>query len=195
MAECGYWIENPYKGTCSATRVYNNEGTAIGWKCKETGSSLPSDYNGNFSDCQELYEFWEEVMNVQKVCDSNAYDNGCIPKYEGYDTAYQASHPDASDTDVSNAMYGCAGFKQSNILAGKAIVLADGAIIFPYSGSYARLVAVDVNGFKGPNKWGHDLHVFKPKGNLYEDSKYYPGGTCEIVEKGGKTASNLLYGN
>ncbi len=191
-AQCAYWLNSPYSGTCTATKVYDSSGKVTGYVCKESGDSLPSDYNGNFGDCKELFEFWKEVMNVQKVCSSNAYENGCIPKYEGNDTVYKASYPDADDIEVSNATAGCPGFNQAKILSTNAFILTDGTIIFSYANTGARIIAIDVNGFKGPNKWGYDLHPFVIKGNLYEDSQFFPGG-CEFLERGGISGKELLY--
>ena len=35
------------------------------------------------TDCIKFYNFLKTSLNVVKVCDSNAYDSGCIPAYEG----------------------------------------------------------------------------------------------------------------
>ena len=40
------------------------------------------------------------------------------------------------------------------------MVLADGMILFPYESFLYPIIAVDVNGQTGPNKWGQDIHSF-----------------------------------
>lgn len=190
--DCAYWKNNPYGAAKCAE--YNSTGSCIRYILKDSGDPLPSDYNGNFTDCRKLYSSFLENMNIAKTCTTNAYANGCIPKYGGNDTIYKANNPDASDFDTNKANSGCAGFNQSVILSGPAFITADGMIFFPYGGSpSARIMAVDINGFKKPNKWGHDIRVFSPK---MTDSGYSPRfepGGCEIIEKGGISTKTLLY--
>ena len=66
-------------------------------------------------------------------------------------------------------------------------------IFFPYTANYASIIAVDVNGMKGPNKWGYDVFSLYAVGNTGKNLVYAPGG-CEFVEKGGKTGKQMLYG-
>ncbi len=64
-------------------------------------------------------------------------------------------------------------------------------IFFPYSSNYASIIAVDVNGMKGPNKWGYDLFSLQVVGNYSKNPVYKPGG-CEFVEKDGKSGTQML---
>lgn len=200
LPKCGYWKKNPYLssngGSCNAVcGEYTAAGSCKKWVCRQTGNSIPDDYNGNFADCVDLYNFFLKNMNVIKVCNNNAYRNGCIPEYGGNDTAYNTKNPDKSDYEVNQALAGCNGWNQNKILSGMAFVTADGMIFFPYSGVYARLMAVDVNGQKGPNKWGHDIHPLTPKMSGFEsDIRFFPGGGCEFIEYGGVSGAELLYG-
>ena len=147
-------------------------------------------------ECSNLYNSFKKSLNVVKICDSNAYANGCIPDYAGNDTINKANHPNMSDEDAVQATEGCHGWNKSNIRSGMAMVLADGMILFPYGRFDAPIIAVDVNGQVGPNKWGHDIHSFLLK--MSETSSqlnwdaYYSG--CEPIEKGGVSTKTLLYG-
>ena len=85
--------------------------------------------------------------------------NGCIPKYNGNDTIFNIKNPDKSDYDNNVANSGCPGWKQNSILNGGAFVTADGMIYFPYSYFAVPIIAVDVNGQKGQNKWGYDIYL------------------------------------
>lgn len=191
---CGYWVKNPYNFSAQCTG-YDIRGNCKGWTQKGTNKPLPSDYNGRFSDCKEIYDFFLKDMNVIKKCDQNAYRNGCIPKYQGVDTLYKNQNEDSEDYDANKATAGISGLRQQNILNGKAFVTADGFIFMPYGSFSVPIMLVDVNGYRGPNKWGHDVHSFiaripgvnaNPSFRPYIQSKTY-------VEKGGKTTHELLY--
>ena len=53
-------------------------------------------------------------------------------------------------------------------------------------------MTVDINGEKGPNKWGYDVFYLSPtkrkNGSLRIDE-----AICVMWEKGGKRAANMLY--
>ena len=67
--------------------------------------------------------------------------------------------------------------------------LMDGTIILFYSG--CQLFAVDVNGKKGPNKWGYDLFALQSMGDGQFPIKLAPGG-CYFPEKGGMTSTQMV---
>ena len=141
-----------------------------------------------FSGCAELSDKFWTLFKVSKICDGKAFERGCIPEYEGMDTVANANYPDAEVPDGYEnygdyASRGCVNFKKNAILNDRTVyVLSDGTIIILYS-EYPSLLAVDINGQKGPNKWGHDLFSFliRSDGNKF---KYYGGG-CMYPEEGG----------
>jgi prepilin-type N-terminal cleavage/methylation domain-containing protein len=192
VPECGYWITNPYDGLGAHCSQYNESGNCTGYAFAD-GSPLPSDYNGNFADCEKLYKFFLKNLNISKICENNAYSNGCIPKYDGNDTVYKRNNTGVSDYDATKAIAGCANFSQSVILTKPAFVTSDGMIFFPYTINFAHVLAVDVNGFKGPNKWGHDLRVVMAKSSNKNSEPKYFTGTCEALDKGGVKSKDLLY--
>lgn len=194
FVECGYWIDNPYaSATCKG---YDNKGNCTGWVYKETGENLPSDYNGRFADCKKLYDYWIQNMNVIKVCDSNAYSSGCMPKdMKGVDTIYQGKNSGVTDFDMNKATAGLSGFRQASLRAGKSFITADGFTFYPYSGYGMPIILVDLNGMKGPNKWGHDIHGFiaRIKNQDANPSLFPYIQSTQYVEAGGRTTFHLLY--
>lgn len=83
-------------------------------------------------------------------------------------------------------------------------MLKDGVILMYYGDSSAprpNLISVDVNGAKGPNKWGYDLFLFEIRSSASKPLYLWPAGQykngCMPVEKGGMSASqymrNFLY--
>ena len=91
--------------------------------------------------CRDFYlnSFFPKLKTI-KICDGNAYDGGCVPKY------------DIQELTGGNA--GCSGYHV--IDNSIAAVLSDGSIIVPYY--YTRpLFLFDINGKKGPNLPGYDV--------------------------------------
>lgn len=137
------------------------------------------------AECEIFYNELTKRMNVIKTCKGNAYRDGCIPKYNGVDTI-EKYHD-------SPSLSGCGGFGQSRILNNSyAFVFNDGSIIFTYQGAYswASVFAVDVNGKKGPNKWGYDVFAFswaERKGN-----NIILSSTCSLTEEGGVQPMDIL---
>lgn len=155
------------------------------------GSPLPPDINGSDSDCVKVLQYIVKNLNVIKSCKNSSFSQGCIPAYKGNDTVFKEGNSSASDNDVNSATSGCANVRENNIRNNlPSYVLADGTIIIATGN--AKLLAVDVNGNQGPNKWGYDVHSFMLRAD-FETPQYYPGG-CEIIEKGGKSTLSALAG-
>ncbi len=180
-AKCGYWAKNPYEMAGNGAKCVsrNDKGNCTRWKLKD-GSDLPSDYNGFFDDCKTLWQSYYETLSIAKICKNNSYENGCIPKYKGFD-------------EILGRYYDGAPFRnQNSILRGSAIVLNDGMIVFTYLNESAQYFAVDVNGQKGPNKWGTDVYAVRPKKvDLFSPPEFYPNE--ELKENGGLSVKDLLY--
>lgn len=129
-------------------------------------------------------------LKVIKHCAKNARANGCIPDYKGLDTIKTTSNPDISDADLKKSMAGCTNWSKSNIDNNyEAFVLNDGMIIFALM--QGRTFAVDINGMKGPNKWGYDIFGFAPKGSLRQGTKFN-SASCSVVEDGGLTTTQMI---
>lgn len=190
VPRCNYYMSGCLPHTCVER---NPNGSCKKYQMAD-GSDLSSDVCGRDQDCAILMKTMIKHLNIVKTCESNAYANGCIPAYKGNDTALKEKNPGISDFDVTAQTSGCGGFNEGNIRTRTAAyVLADGMIIFPYSKDWAKIIAVDVNGKKGPNKWGYDVIPFQMKADLGSSPQYYPGG-CDFVEKGGIYATQRIYG-
>ncbi len=105
------------------------------------GQGSPADYSG----CKDFfYNHLSKNLNVAKICDTKAYENGCAPDYDW------SSFP--SD--------GCeGGFTSDKVKNNGAIVLNDGSILYLLNN--AAMIASDINGKKGPNKPGFDVYSYK----------------------------------
>ena len=68
-------------------------------------------------------------------------------------------------------------------------VLSDGIYIIAYPREIP-IYTVDINGFKGPNKWGYDIFSFILRGNLNRGISDIIGSNYAI-EEGGKTFEQM----
>ncbi|MFA7658499.1 MAG: type II secretion system protein [Candidatus Gastranaerophilaceae bacterium] len=174
-------------------KVYSTINGAI-LKMRADLGYYPSCYYGingkssTFSECTStFYPQLKAELNVAKDCANHAYSNGCIPYYNGGDTI----DPNMTQEDKDKYIASCGGFSQSGILnSNPAYILSDGTIIFMYSNGFAPTFAVDINGMKKPNKWGFDVFALSVYGD--GDSFKIPQGLCGLVEKGGKSTSQML---
>ena len=121
-------------------------------------------------DCSSFFSKLIKNLQVQKICNNNALSGGCVPVYD-----YTPNG-------------GCSGFSKNSIEnTDKAIVLSNGQIIIPYtlSDTTYPLYLIDINGQKGPNKWGYDVFPMMSINNIL---------TCQykIKEEGGTTCAEMI---
>ena len=187
--ECYYWDVNPY-GADKCVEYYDNG------NCKKyelaDGRPLPSDYNGKMNECKLLLN--NILSNVQVIakCEGNAYQKGCIPNYNGYDTVIKENNPNLSDYELNVATTGCSNFNKNELLNSRnAYVFKNGIIIIPFALNSSPVYAIDINGKKGPNKWGYDLFTFKIKSEVNKPLRIYEGG-CMKPEKGGVSTKEMI---
>lgn len=152
------------------------------------GSTSGLKNNGSKEECLALSRSFLNALNISQICNPPAYPN-CIPKYKGFDTMEYDRNPNAEPST------GLSGFWQNNILyRNQAYALTDGSIIISYYGRYSnyfpRLFAVDINGKKGPNKWGYDLFAFWTGSDGV--SPLFLVGSTYAVEENGVTTANML---
>ncbi len=167
--------------------VYNNTDTIYDCYYGSDSGGL-----GSSKECDELSEEMKKVLKVSHICENNAYKKGCIPKYKGKDTVLKTNYGD--DYDLSSAASNCGGLFESAILKRNPVwVLQDGTIIGLYRGD-PKYIYVDVNGAKGPNKWGYDIFILYLKmSNSNQGVSYIPvNGGCVFVEKGGKLPFEMM---
>ena len=188
--KCYYWDISPYDGKCTPVCSLKNEyGTCIGgYICEETGEPTPSDFNGAYSECSEFYEeLFLNTLKTSKICENNAYEQGCLPKdFRGADVAKSEQSPD-QEYDP-NALFSDSNIK--NVYP--VIVLFDGTYIIKYFSMTGGnpIFTVDINGFKGPNKWGYDIFSFTLRGSANNGIQKLKTQTY-ATEKGGKTFEQM----
>lgn len=191
---CFYWEPdaNPNKDVEAMCVSYDVNGDCSSYKDKK-GNPLPADYNGygSTAECQKLSNAIKSKLKIIKTCKGNGLKNGCLPDYNGIDTVYKINNTtggvEPTAYKINQSTSGCAGFRKKSILEdNNAYVLADGLILFAYSNSWdiSKLFALDTNGKKPPNKWGHDVFAFTLKGSKKHGPRLYPGG-CYNMETGG----------
>ena len=187
-AECYYWDVNPYGS--SVCVEYDDRGACVKYTLSD-GSPLPSNYSGNRPDCKILLNNILSNVEIISKCEGNAYAKGCIPEYEGADTVKQVNDPDMTDDEAYAASSGCRNFRKNAILNERTVyVFKNGIIFIPYNPN-TPLYIVDINGKKGPNKWGYDLFTFQIKSNNFKPLKLHGGG-CVNPEKGGVYAEKMI---
>lgn len=122
------------------------------------------------AQCKDLLIYMKDMMQVSKYCETDPVAGGCMPQYS-----------------VSAS---CGGWNE--LENKKAFVTTDGMVYFEYSeDTGAANIGVDVNGEKGPNKWGHDVFSLGLYGHKGVMQTYQPGG-CEVVDDGGQTGAEVL---
>ena len=185
---CYYWDTNPYDaaGNGAKCNKWNEYGTCIGWVLKDD-SPLPSDINGNFSDCQKFTENLMKTMKVVKFCEKDALKNGCLTEsYRGADKVN--SELDPNKEQDPNQLFNDSAIKKNY----PAFITPDGTLYIRYGAMYeAPIFVVDVNGHKGPNKWGYDIFSFEIRGNP-QDGITNLGESWIAVEPNGKSFTQML---
>ncbi len=185
---CYYWDSSPYSGKCTATCKPEDKldnGGCSNYTCKETGESIPANYNGNMDDCRKFHEdLLHTYLKVTKFCENNALANGCLTSdYRGANKVLEEQNPDADVTDI---------FSDNKIKNTCPVaILNDGTIWILFQMGWGPTYVVDVNGHKGPNKWGYDLLTFRVVGDSANGIKRLQG-TMVAVEKGGTTTDKIL---
>lgn len=168
--------------------VYNNTDTIYDCYYNQYGTS-----GGAVNGCKELDTEMRKVLKIAQVCENKSYEKGCIPKYKGKDTVLKERYGDDYDLDFNNK--NCGAFNEDRILnKNTTLVLLDGTIIGYYGNNNPKYLFVDVNGKKGPNRWGYDMFVLSiTTKNEGAGVGYLPEcGGCGIVEKGGKTTCQMM---
>ena len=161
---------------------YDDKGECIKW-----GNYIVNS-NQN-SDCDVLKNEMKKTLNIIKICEGNGVADGCIPEYNGIDKIYTDNKPDATEQEITTGTTGESGWRTNNIRTKAHVwVLSDGVIFVMYN-DWIKYFVFDINGKKGPNKWGYDLFPFQLKSNLDKPLYLTP---VNRIEKGGVTCTKML---
>ncbi len=182
--ECYVWPEFRGGNVCLEYREDGN--------CKKWENKGPDLY-GRSSDCGIFQSEFEKTVKIIKVCENRALDQGCIPEYNGVDTIKKAEDDSLSDEDINKATVGNSWWRKDAIAKErKAYVLSDGIILLMSGWSGMRIFAIDINGKRGPNKWGHDLFAVSVSSDSGKSLNLIPAYMSGITEKGGKSTKQML---
>ncbi len=159
--------------------------------------SYGKNYNGsehnNIDNCPTFMNEVANKLKPIKFCDGNAIERGCLPSnppYKGWDEVYMENNPDIDENDIPK---GHASFFSSRLKNNKTYVFNDGIILILYGNPKVYPVfAVDINGFKAPNKWGYDFFMFTIERQTPESGVQLKPKGGHPVEKGGKRSDEFF---
>ncbi len=117
----------------------------------EFGLTIQGTITETGAECEALMRTFARAMGVTRFCETNPVTEGCLPNN------YPAGPADVTAFTINHAY-----------------VLDNSMIIFDDDSKYLRQFAIDVNGRKGPNKWGQDIFPFSLK---VTESKVVYGNT------------------
>lgn len=166
------------------SQAYNLAFTDLGYPTNCHYGDYGEGHQG--SECPLLKEAVENRLQTVKICKGRIFSDGCVPEY--------------TDQKSLGLSGGCVGMSRSELEKySTAYVLSDGLILFLYGtdtpsgiiGSPA-LIYADVNGQKGPNKWGHDVFGFKLITTTSDVPKIEPGSHCFINEDGAYDVEDII---
>lgn len=142
-------------------------------------------FGGRATSCSEIFDYFINNLKVVKKCNSS-FDEGCTAKYKGADEISKDNG--ASDDNIEYIQNGIPNFCKSGINSRNAYVLADGTVIITYFSNSMRPSLIDINGKKGPNKWGYDIRGIDPIGDSYKSQL---GCADWAIEKGGISCGQM----
>lgn len=138
------------------------------------------------SDCRLLQPAVEKQLKPIKICRRHIFSDGCVPEYK--------------DQKELGATVGIKGvYREALEQNSTAYVLPDGMIIFNFATTVPEgvigtpaILYIDVNGFKKPNKWGHDVFSIRLLYNEPSPAKFEFGGTMVNESGAYKKFEDLL---
>src|SRR5574344_1661418 len=117
--------------------------------------------NYNKTECVEFWKSMDKTLNIIKICNGNSIVNKCMPQYNSLAEIKKERNPNLTQEEAEQSgSYNYADWGTRDGLNNvTARILNDGTIYFLYEPNWP-IFAIDVNGFKGPNKWGYDVFSF-----------------------------------
>lgn len=188
---CYYW----YPSSCKPHSCvqYSDDGKSCLKYQMADGSPLASDVCGASTGCADFEKIFLSNLKIIKTCANKAYANGCIPEYAGLDDIIKEKNPNISDKDFNKQLVGQGGYSSSSLMNNSsAYVLASGEILLNYSGmKLPRIIIFDVNGKKGPNKWGYDIFSMHTATSSVADNSFFFVADTK-VQKGGVSLKSII---
>ena len=135
----------------------------------------------------QCLEFWPAVLSKMKVMSMcNGIDYDCHPQYK------TKAEVLAQGGSVSNN--GCSFNLKTRAI--NYYILYDGSYLilndYSVAGHHKLYFVIDVNGKKGPNKWGYDVFYLNLRREDLKKNTITTGSVCQIKEKGGLYFSEMI---
>ena len=192
-------LKNQYKKMYSTlSQAYNKSIFDIGGitDCYHVDISN-SDAQGKYASkesCADLRAALEKNLKLAKICTTQAANKGCIMKdqYKGLDTLI-TEKPDYTEEELATNNKNCTGLNKNRINNINLVyLLNDGSIVISYlQDSVPISMLIDINGQKGPNKWGYDLFKMSFVKDKYSYKLIPRGCGINSYEKGGISSLNM----
>ncbi len=167
----------------SFLKTYRNITTVIGKIQDDHGSAYDCYNNGGAYITTDCADFWQDFLAGFHFVKNCTWDSaGCNPKYK---TKTQAI---ASGAKTTNKYCSFDWYHDNDVH-----YLVDGSAIYKsstISGQGGVFFAVDVNGNRGPNKWGYDLFYMTLDGS--KGQVRLTDSVCALWETGGRRVKNML---
>ena len=164
-----------------------------------TRCHYPENSNLGFQneDCSLLHSTLTSYFNKLKKCEGNALAGGCLPpdSYKSPESIFAANNPDMDEDETKDKyVRNCNGLSQNYLEnISNAYLLNNGLLVIEYGDGQTPIITADINGHKGPNKWGYDVFSFiirkKTSGLSLQGMET---GSCQPVEKGGYSARSFI---
>ncbi|MDE6138750.1 MAG: hypothetical protein K2F57_04695, partial [Candidatus Gastranaerophilales bacterium] len=164
--------------TVDEGKNYNCYFAPSGEEIDEFGLNWGSLGDSSNSGCVKLTKAFLSAMGVTRACEGNAFVGGCLPD----------NYPQG------NGCFNMYGKNSAYVLDNSMIIIINN------DAAGIKLFAIDVNGRKGPNKWGQDIFPFSVKGIATSSNDLYaqevgimpPVATCSYVDGAGKTTDRMM---
>lgn len=165
-----------------------NAENGIAYECY-AAPYISNQWETRTSQCKD---FWTNVLSKYKILKECGYhQRGC--KGSGILPAYKTKSQVLASGGKTNESYPACNFPIGEYTG---YYLNDGSLLYVYNyPSYNGLsitFALDVNGKKGPNKWGYDmfyLTLYRKKSTALTLGLT---GICELIEKDGYSAEEMM---
>ena len=131
----------------------------------------------------ECKEFWADFFARYKIIKRCGYrETGCAVVYK------KKAEVLAQGGNINNGS--CSFLDNATSTSSIAYIAIDGSIIYTTTNQGGIYFAVDVNGVKGPNRWGYDM--FYMTLDTSKGAVHINDSVCAMWENGGKRVRNIL---
>ncbi len=169
-------FKKSYSNLSNALNLVQAE-NGIVYECYNTGFG-----NYHLEECNMFFEDYLKKINIIKEC--TGWKNNCHPKYK------TKSEVLAAGGEVNNS---ACSFDIDSYTT--YYTLSDGSLLVLQNNTNIQHMVfplVDVNGMKGPNKWGYDLYMLTFHRNNEEQNVILSNNVCAMKEKGGMYIKDVL---